>query len=115
MERVEKILILILLLCVMSLIFSFFSNWVLVRLYSPSEIAKITVFHKFAAMIPLVFRVVVHVCIGVWIYGAARKQEASPLAWFVLCVFFGLMGAVLFYLTRIYAALQSERTGAEPI
>lgn len=109
MERIEKILILILLLCVLSIAFSFFSNMLLVRLYGPSEYGQITAFRKLVAVIPLVFRVLVHVCIGVWIYGAARKQKVAPWAWFVLCVFFGLMGAVLFYLTRIYAALQTER------
>lgn len=108
MERLQKMLVFILVLCVVSVILSFSSNTLLARLYGPTEYAQITLFRKIVAVVPFIFQLLVNICVAIWLFSEARKEKAAPWAWVVFGVFFGLMAAVLFYLVRIYTSLKSE-------
>lgn len=108
MKQIEKFLVIILILTLISLAVSFFSPGLLVRIYDAAEYGKISLFHKFIAAIPLIFKVLVYICVGIWLFVAAREHKAQPWLWLVFGLFFGLIAAVLFYLTRIYDMLKSE-------
>ena len=108
MKQIEKFLVIILILTLTSLVVSFFYSALLARLYGVTEYAKISLFHKFIATIPLIFKVLVYICVGIWLFVAAREHKAQPWLWLVFGLFFGLIAAVLFYLTRIYDMLKSE-------
>ena len=108
MKQIEKFLIVILILTLVSIAASYLSNALLIRLYGTAEFGKMTAFSKLLASIFLFFRALVHICVAIWLFVAAREHKAQPWAWFVFGIFFGLMAALLFYLTRIYDMLRSK-------
>ena len=108
MKQIEKFLIIILIPSVVSIAGSFFSNALIIRLHSPGEYATIGVFSKLMISISLLFRILVHICIAIWLFVATREHKAQPWAWLVFGVFFGLIAAILFYLVRIYETIQSK-------
>jgi len=107
MKRIEKFLVIILILTLISLVVSFFSSALLVRIYD-AEYVQMSLFHKFIATIPLIFKVLVYIWVGIWLFVAAREHKAQPWLWLVFGLFFGLIAAVLFYLTHIYDMVRSE-------
>jgi hypothetical protein len=108
MKHIEKFLIVILILSVVSIASTFFSNALLIRFYGPGEYATIGVFSKLMISISLLFKILVHICVAIWLFTIASEHKAQPWAWFVFGVFFGLMAAILFYLVRIYETIQSR-------
>ena len=106
MKQIEKFLIVILILYLVSIAGSFFSNALLIRFHGPGEYATVGVFSKLMISISLFFKILVHICVAIWLFVAAREHKAQPWAWFVFGVFFGLIAAILFYLVRIYETIQ---------
>ena len=105
MKEIEKFLITILILTVISIAGTLLSNVVLARLFGATEYGQMLLFNKCVASIFLGFKFLVNVCIGVWLYITARETK---WAWLVLGIFFGLLAAIFFYLFRIYELLQSK-------
>ncbi len=108
MKQIEKFLIVILILTIVSIAGNLFSNLIISRLYGVAEFNKMTLFNKFIASIPSFFRILVHICVAIWLFGTAREHKAQPWAWFVFGFFFGLTAAILFYLIRIYDMIRSR-------
>ena len=108
MKQIEKFLIVIMILTIISISGTYLSNILLVRIYGPTEYGKMALFVKVVASIFLVFKILVHICIAIWLFVTAREQKAQPWAWFVFGIFFGLVAAIFFYLIRIYEMLRAK-------
>lgn len=108
MKQIEKFLIVILILSIISIAGSFFSNALLIRLHGPGEYAPIGIFSKLMVSISLLFRILVHICVAIWLFTIASELKSQPWAWLVFGVFFGLIAAILFFLVRIYETIQSK-------
>jgi len=108
MKKIEKFLIVIMILTVVSILGSFFSNVLLARLYGPAEFGKMAIFNKLVASTFLFFRILVHICVAIWLFVTAREHKTQPWAWFVFGIFFGLIAAVFFYLVRTYDMLRTK-------
>ena len=113
MKQIEKILVVILALTIISTVGAYLSSGLLVRFYGPAEYAQMSLFSKTVATIPLFFRILVNICVAAWLFVVAREHRAQPVLWFVFGIFFGLIAIVLFYLIRIYDALSPELKGQE--
>ncbi len=105
MKHIEKFLIVIMILTIISIAGTYFSNIALARLYGAEEYGHMVLFNKGVASIFLVFKFLVNICIAIWLFITAREYK---WAWLVLGVFFGLLAAIFFYLFRIYELLQSK-------
>jgi len=105
MKHIEKFLIVIMILTIISISGTFLSNILLARLYGAAEYGQMLLFNKIVASIFLVFRFLVHICIAVWLFVTARENK---WAWLVLGVFFGLLAAIFFYLFHIYEMLRAK-------
>jgi len=105
MKQIEKFLIVIMILTIISISVTYFSNILLVKLYGYSMYAEMSLFSKLIASIRLVFKFLVHICIAIWLFITARENK---WAWLVLGVFFGLVAAIFFYLLRIYEMLRAK-------
>ncbi len=108
MKQIEKFLIVIMILTIISISGTYFSNILLVKLYGTTEYGKIVLFNKVVASIFLVFRFLVHICVAIWLFVTAREHKTQPWAWLVLGIFFGLVAAIFFYLVRIYDLLRAK-------
>jgi hypothetical protein len=62
-------------------------------------------FNKGVASIFLVFKFLVYISIGIWLFVTARENK---WAWLVLGLFFGIQAAIFFYLLRICNLLQAK-------
>ena len=105
MKHIEKFLIVIMILTIISIAGTYFFNFFVARLYGYSLYGEMSLFSKLIASIFLVFKFLVNVCIAIWLFVTARETK---WAWLVLGVFFGLLAAMFFYLFRIYELLQSK-------
>ncbi|MGB2809576.1 MAG: hypothetical protein WBC22_17670 [Sedimentisphaerales bacterium] len=105
MKHIEKFLIVIMILTIISISGTYFSSFLLVRLYGYSMYAEMSLFSKLIASIRLVFKFLVHICIAIWLFVTARENK---WAWLVLGFFFGLVAAIFFYLLRIYEILRAK-------
>ena len=105
MKHIEKFLIVIMILTIISISVTYFSNILLVKLYGYSMYAEMSLFSKLIASIRLVFKFLVHICIAVWLFVTARENKWG---WLVLGFFFGLVAAIFFYLLRIYDLLRAK-------
>jgi hypothetical protein len=105
MKHIEKFLIVIMILTIISISGTYFSNILLVRLYGATEYGQMLLFNKVVASIFLVFKFLVHICIAIWLFVTAREYK---WAWLVLGFFFGLLAAIFFYLLRIYEILRAK-------
>lgn len=105
MKHIEKFLIVIMILTIISIAGTYFCNILLVRLYGATEYGQMVLFNKGVASIFLVFKFLVHICIAIWLFVTARENK---WAWLVLGIFFGLLAAIFFYLLRIYELLKSK-------
>lgn len=105
MKQIEKFLIVIMILTIISISGTYFSNILLVKLYGTTEYGKIVLFNKLVASIFLVFKFLVNICIAIWLFITAREYK---WAWLVLGIFFGLVAAIFFYLLRIYDLLRAK-------
>ena len=105
MKHIEKFLIVIMILTIISISGTYLSNISLARLYGATEYGQMILFNKIVASIFLVFRFLVHICIAVWLFVTARENK---WAWLVLGLFFGLLAAIFFYLLRIYEMLRDK-------
>ena len=110
MKQIEKFLVVVLILAVISIAVTFSWNALLVRLYGAAKYGEITVFSKLVAIILLISKGLVNIFVALWLFAAARKGEAAPWAWLVFGIFFGLLAVVLFYLMRIYDILKLKPT-----
>lgn len=105
MKQIEKFLIIIMILTIISIAGTYFFNISLARFYGATEYGKMVLFNKGVASIFLGFKFLVNICIAVWLFVTARENK---WAWLVLGFFFGLLAAIFFYLLRIYELLQSK-------
>lgn len=105
MKHIEKFLIVIMILTIISIAGTYFSNLLLARLYGATEYGQMVLFNKGIASIFLVFKFLVHICIAIWLFFTARENK---WAWLVLGFFFGIIAAIFFYLLRIYDLLQTK-------
>lgn len=112
MKHIEKFLIVIMLLTIVSIAGTYLSNVLLARLYGATEYGQMVLFNKVVASIFLVFKFLVHICICIWLYVTTRENK---WAWLVLGFFFGILAAIFFYLLRIYDLLRaSSEVGDNP-
>ena len=107
MKQIEKFLIVIMVLTVISIAGMFSSNILLAKFYGAAEYGQMALFNKLVGSVSLFFKILVNICIAIWLTINARKYKAQPGAWFVFGIFFGIMAAVLFYLIRIHDLLKS--------
>ena len=105
MKHIEKFLIVIMILTIISISGTYFSNLLLVRLYGATEYGQMVLFNKVVASIFLVFKFLVHICIAIWLFITAREHKWG---WLVLGFFFGILAAIFFYLLRIYEILRAQ-------
>jgi len=105
MKHIEKFLIVIMILTIISIAGTYFSSISFPRLYSAAEYGMMTLFTKGIASIFLVFKFLVNICIAIWLFITAREYKWS---WLVLGFFFGLIAAIFFYLLRIYEELRAK-------
>ena len=105
MKHIEKFLIVIMILTIISIGGTYLSNILLARLYGATEYGQMVLFNKGVASIFLVFKFLVNICIAIWLFVAAREHK---WAWLVLGIFFGLLAAIFFYLLRIYEILRTK-------
>ena len=105
MKHIEKFLIVIMILTIISISGTYFSNFLLVKLYGATEYGQMVFFNKGIASIFLVFKFLVHICIAIWLFITASEHK---LGWLVLGFFFGLVAAIFFYLLRIYEILRAN-------
>ena len=105
MKQIEKFLIVIMILTIISIAGTYFSNILLVKLYGATEYGQIVLFNKVVASIFLVFKFLVNICIAIWLFITAREYK---WAWLVLGFFFGILAAIFFYLLRIYEMLRAK-------
>ena len=110
MKHIEKFLIVIMILTVISISGTYFSNFLLARLYGPTEYGQMVLFNKVIASIFLVFKFLVSICIAIWLFVTAREHKWG---WLVLGFFFGILAAIFFYLLRIYDLLQTKAEVAD--
>jgi hypothetical protein len=108
MKGVEKAAIILIILMIATIIFSYFSNFFVVQLYGPEFFTPMNLQTKIASGIILIFRMLVHIGVAIWLFSLARKQQAQPWVWCLFGLCFGLIAAVLFYLIRLYNALVSK-------
>lgn len=105
MKHIEKFLIVIMILTIISISGTYISNILLVKLYGVNEYGQMVLFNKVVASIFLVFKFLVNVCIAIWLFITAREYKWG---WLVLGFFFGLVAAIFFYLLRIYDLLRAK-------
>ncbi len=105
MKHIEKFLIVIMILTIISISGTYLSNILLVKLYGYSMYAEMSLFSKLIASILLVFRFLVNICIAIWLFITARENKWG---WLVLGIFFGILAAIFFYLLRIYEMLRAK-------
>ena len=105
MKHIEKFLIVIMILTIISIAGTYLSNILLARLYGVAEYGEMVLFNKGVASIFLVFKFLVNICIAIWLFITARENKWG---WLVLGIFFGLVAAIFFYLLRIYEILRAS-------
>jgi hypothetical protein len=108
MKQIEKFLMLILILTIISTSGTYLSNILLVKLYGAAQYSQMAFFDKVVASIFSVFRMLVNICVAIWLFVAAREHKAQAWAWCVFGVFFGLAAAIFFYLVCIYETLRAR-------
>ena len=108
MKGVEKAAIILIILMIATIIFSYLSNFFVVQLYSTAFLTSMNLQTKIASGIYLFFTMLVRIGVAIWLFSLARKQQAQPWVWCLFGLCFGLIAAVLFYLIRLYDALVSK-------
>ena len=114
MKGIEKVAIILIILMIVSLIFSTFSNLFVVRIYSRDYLTYINLQTKIVSGIFFIFGMLVRIGVAIWLFFLARRHQAQPWIWCLFGLVFGLIAAVLFYLIRIYEGsnpkLNDEKT-----
>lgn len=105
MKHIEKFLIVIMILTIISIAGTYFSNILVARLYGATEYGQMVLFNKGVASIFLGFKFLVSICIAIWLFIMARENK---WAWLVLGFFFGILAAIFFYLLSIYEILRTK-------
>ena len=80
MKQIEKFLIVIMILTIISIYVTYFSNILLVKLYGYSMYAEMSLFSKLIASIRLVFKFLVHICIAICCL--SRHVSINGAGWF---------------------------------
>jgi len=110
-KQIEKLLMVVLVLTVVSMLLAVMSPFLLVRLFSTKAIIEVTQLQKAVALFFVLPRMLVGLCVAFWLMNAAKKCGANQYAWFVLGLFLGVMALVVFYLVRIYEMLEATVRG----
>ena len=108
MKGIEKAAIILIILMIATIIFSYLSNFIVVQLYISAFFTSMNLQTKIASGIYLFFTMLVRIGVAIWLFSLARKQQAQPWVWCLFGLCFGLIAAVLFYLIRLYDALVSK-------
>lgn len=78
------------------------SNLILSRLFFPESLGIMGLYDGWAMVLTGLLRAIVAVAIAVWLYRTARRDGASPWLWAVMGLFFSVVGALLYFVLRLY-------------
>jgi hypothetical protein len=107
MKKIETLAIVIIVLLLVSTLLPWVSNLILPRLYGPKVFGEISFATHGIAMLMHIFRQLLNIGIGVWLFTLAGKEpDATPWTWLLLGIFFGLIAPILFYVIKAYETVK---------
>ena len=114
MKSIEKVAIILIILAVVTIFFSTFSNFFIIHIFSSHYITYINMQTRILSGIFLIFGMLVRIGVAIWLFSLAKRHQAQPWIWCLFGLVFGLIAAILFYLIRIYEGsnpkLNDEKT-----
>ena len=108
--RMEKFLIVILVLTIVGYLGMFLWPMLYARLFSAGEVGRISLFQRQLVILSLAPKALICLCVAYWLRRVARQYGASPNAWFSFGFFLGLAALVLFYVVRIHDMIEGRTT-----
>ena len=107
-KQIEKFLHIVLILTLVSIFLGLLWTFLLVKIFNPSTIGQITYFQKTFALFFLLPKVLVGICVAVWLSSIAGRYGENRTGWFMLGLFLGLMALIVFYVVRIHDMLEAQ-------
>ena len=108
--RIEKFLIVILVLTIVGYLGSFLWPLLFARLFTAGEVGQISLFQKQLVVLFLVPKALVCLCVAFWLRRVARQYGAHPNGWFIFGLFLGLVALILFYVVRLHDMIEAQTT-----
>lgn len=112
MKKIEKLLIVVVILGIAVSFLSLFTNIFFDRLYGPEYAQQLSIQVKLFFYIKFIIFSAVNIVIGIWLFQLAQKEGRPKWLWLILGLFLGLISVVLFYLIKVnekLEKLQSKR------
>lgn len=77
-------------------------NTIIRSLYQDKELVTLDVTQSLVVALGGVLRFVVNIGMAIWLFGQSKMDRNPPFLWAALGLFFGAMGAVLYFIKQIY-------------
>jgi hypothetical protein len=102
------LLMIVLVLTIISLGLGILWPYISVRLFTGLDIGHITILQHATAYLFLIPKILVCLCVAIWLGGLAGKYGASRTGWFVLGLFLGVIALVVFYVVRVHDMIEAQ-------
>ena len=108
MKNLEKAAIVMVVLWVVALCSMLYPQLALRYLSGYEGMMEWQASRAFALLGQTVVRLLVQIGVGVWLFVLAKKQGGTPWIWLLFGLTFGLVAAVLFFLSELYKRLAAQ-------
>jgi hypothetical protein len=113
MNRIEKLLMLIVVLTIVTIFVNYLTNFFLARIYGPETLGQMSLFVKNISMLIIFFKFLVNICVAFWLYNVAKQYHQNPSGWFCFALFLGVIALVVFYIIRIHDMFEKQCSQSE--
>lgn len=107
-KTIEKFLHVVLILTLISIFLGLLWTFLLAKILSPGTFGQIKLFQSSLAWFFLIPKLLVGLCIAIWLSSIAGKYGANRTSWFMLGLFLGVIALVVFYVVRIHDMLEAQ-------
>ncbi len=110
MKKLEKFVILLIILWLLQRPVGYLASMIYVRTLSIEQLGQLSLRLVFSSYALTFFKQLVNILIGIWLFITAKKEkEGTPWFWLMLGLFTGVIGALLYFILRIYQTIQSKK------
>ena len=113
MKRIEKVVLLLSILFILSHVFHSYGLVFLRKLFETSAADRAFADFAHVNLIMIVHSVlskIVNIAVGIWLFTETRRSEGKPWIWLLFGIAFGMIGAIVFYVVRIYESKTDTNT-----
>jgi len=107
-DKIEKYLILIVVLSVLVKVLLLSSNMVMDKLYPREFALNVNLYAKTVGSLLFAPGLLLNIILSFWTYRAAKVSFSRPIGWAVFSLYFGVIGIVFFYIVRVHNMLEEQ-------